>query len=77
MPYIYCLKLKKEAAQLDKPPMNGELGERIYQNISVEAWQQWLEKQTILINENRFTPVDPEHRKILQEEMVKFLFEDH
>ena len=71
---VNCVLLKKEAEGLDFAPYPGELGTRIYENVSKEAWQQWLAHQTMLINENRITPVDPEARKFLVTEMEKFFF---
>ena len=73
---MYCQKLKREADALEKPPFPGELGEKIVQNISKEAWQMWLAQQTMLINENRLTPFEPEARALLKAEMEKFLFSD-
>jgi Fe-S cluster biosynthesis and repair protein YggX len=55
-------------------PYPGELGKRIFENISQEAWQKWLAHQTILINEHRLSPINPEHRKFLEGEMEKYLF---
>ena len=71
---VQCVKLGKEAEGLDAPTYPGELGQRIFDNVSKEAWQQWLAHQTMLINENRITPVDPEARKFLVAEMEKFFF---
>lgn len=71
---IYCQKLQKEAEGLVAPPYPGELGARIYANISKEAWQQWMSHQTLLINENRLSLADPKTRAFLAEEMEKFLF---
>lgn len=73
---VQCAKLGKEAEGLDRPPYPGELGQRIYESISKEAWQQWMSHQTILINENRLSVIDPKHRAFLEEHMQKFLFED-
>ena len=56
------------------PPYPGELGQRIYENVSKEAWQQWLQHQTMLINEYRLTPIEPKDRKFLEAEMEKFFF---
>ena len=72
---VQCAKLGKEAEGLDRAPYPGELGQRIYDNISKEAWQAWIKHQTILINENRLSPIDPKHRAFLEEQMEKFLFE--
>ena len=71
---VQCTYLDKEAEGLDRPPYPGDLGKRIWQHISKEAWQLWLRHQTMLINEYRLTPVDPKARKFLEEEMEKFLF---
>ena len=73
---VHCAKLGKEAEGLDRAPYPGELGQRIFENISKEAWQLWMRHQTILINENRLSPIDPKHRAFLEEQMQKFLFED-
>ncbi len=73
---VQCLKLGKEAPGLERPTYPGDLGKRIYLNISQEAWQSWVAHQTMLINEYRLTPVDPKARKFLEEEMEKFLFTD-
>ena len=66
--------LKKEAEGLDYAPYPGELGQRIYDSVSKEAWQRWLGHQTMLINENRLTPMEPEARQFLATEMEKFFF---
>jgi Fe-S cluster biosynthesis and repair protein YggX len=66
--------LKREAEGLDRVPYPGALGQRIYDNISKEAWQLWLRHQTMLINEYRLSPIEPKARKFLVEEMEKFLF---
>jgi Fe-S cluster biosynthesis and repair protein YggX len=76
MRMVFCVKLKKEAKGLAYAPMPGELGEKIFQNISEEAWQLWLKNQTLFINENRLNLMDPKARTFLQENMISFLFED-
>ena len=73
---VQCAKLGKEAEGLDRLPYPGELGKRIYLNISKEVWDQWLKRQTMLINENRLSVVDPRARKFLEEQMEAFLFGD-
>jgi len=72
---VQCTRLGKEAEGLDRAPYPGELGQRIFDNISKEAWADWMKHQTILINENRLSPIDPKHRAFLEEQMQKFLFE--
>ena len=71
---VHCIKLGREAEGLDAPTYPGELGQRIFEHVSKEAWQMWLGQQTILINEHRLTPIDPEARKFLETEMEKFFF---
>jgi len=71
---VQCVKLGKEAEGLDRPPYPGELGKRIFENVSKEAWQGWLAHQTILINEYRLSPINPEHRRFLETEMEKYFF---
>ena len=71
---VNCVILKAEAEGLDFGPYPGELGQKIYDNGSREAWQRWLGHQTILINEYRLTPIEPEARKFLETEMEKYFF---
>ena len=71
---VFCARLKRDAEGLTFAPYPGELGKRIYDNVSKEAWSQWLAHQTMLINENRLSPLDPKARKFLEAEMEKFLF---
>lgn len=71
---VYCRYLGHEAEGLTKHPYPGELGQRIYDSISREAWQLWLRHQTMLINEYRLSPIDPTARTFLEKEMEKFLF---
>jgi Fe-S cluster biosynthesis and repair protein YggX len=71
---VYCIKLRREAEGLAVPPYPGELGKRLYEHVSKEAWQQWLKHQTMLINENRLSPIDPKARQFLEKEMEKFFF---
>lgn len=73
---VQCLKLKIEAQGLEFPPYPGELGTRIWQSISQQAWKDWMDVQTRLVNENRLNLADARARKYLKEQMEKFLFED-
>ncbi|MGF1763159.1 oxidative damage protection protein [Aliivibrio kagoshimensis] len=72
---VLCAHLNKEADGLDFQLYPGDLGKRIYDNISKEAWALWQHKQTMLINEKKLNMMDTEHRKLLETEMVNFLFE--
>ncbi len=71
---VFCSRLKQEAEGLERSPYFGELGQRIFDHVSKQAWQEWLKHQTMLINEYRLTPVDPKARKFLEQEMEKFFF---
>ena len=71
---VNCVKLSREAEGLDRIPYPGELGQKIFDNVSKEAWQQWLQHQTMLINEYRLSPIDPKSRTFLEEQMEKFFF---
>ncbi len=72
---IFCTFLQQDAEGQDFQLYPGELGARIYNEISKSAWQQWMSKQTMLINEKKLSMMDPTHRKILEQEMIQFLFE--
>ncbi len=71
---VQCVLLKKEAPGLSRPPYPGDLGQRIFDQVSQEAWQQWLAHQTMLINEYRLVPIEPKDRAFLEAEMDKFFF---
>ena len=73
---VNCIKLGNEAEGLDFPPYPGELGKRIYENVSKEAWQQWVKLQTMIINENRLNLADARHREYLREQCEKHFFGD-
>ncbi len=73
---IHCVKLGKEAEGLDFPPVPGDLGRRIYESVSKEAWQQWQRHQTMLLNENRLSLADARARKYLQTQMEQYFFGD-
>jgi Fe-S cluster biosynthesis and repair protein YggX len=71
---VQCIKLGREAEGLDVPTYPGELGKRIFENVSKEAWAQWLKHQTMLVNENRLNLADIKARKDLAEQMEKHFF---
>lgn len=71
---VKCIKLGIEAEGLDRPPVPGELGKKIWESVSKEAWQQWIQHQTMLINENRLNLMDPQARKYLTEQMERHFF---
>jgi Fe-S cluster biosynthesis and repair protein YggX len=71
---VFCVKEQRETEGLDFVPWPGELGKRVFANIGKFAWAAWLAHQTMLINENRLSPLDRAHRAFLETEMEKFLF---
>ena len=71
---VHCVVLKSEAEGLERPTYPGELGRRIYENVSKEAWARWVRHQVMLINEYRLSPVEPKARRLLEAEMEKFFF---
>lgn len=73
---VQCVLLGEPAEGLDYAPYPGALGQRIFENVSKQAWQQWIGHQTMLINENRLTPIEPAARKFIEGEMEKFFFGD-
>lgn len=71
---IFCDVDQVAAEGLDFAPWPGDAGKRVYAHVGKPAWQRWLAHQTMLINENRLSPLNPEHRRFLEAEMLKFLF---
>lgn len=71
---VQCVLLGIESEGLDRPPYPGDLGQRIFDSVSKVAWQRWLAHQTMLINENRLTPIEPKAREFLEREMDQFFF---
>ena len=71
---VQCVKLGREAEGLDFPPLPGELGKRLYENVSKEAWQGWVRFQTMLINENRLSLADPRAREYLAQQLESYFF---
>lgn len=71
---VQCAKLGIDAEGLEKPPFPGEQGQRIYDHVSQQAWQEWLKLQTMLINEHRLTPFEAKSKEFLAKEREKFLF---
>lgn len=72
--HVHCQKLNIDAEGLDAPPFPTPLGERIYQHISKQAWEMWINQQTMIINENKLNMLDKTARDFLREEMERFLF---
>jgi Fe-S cluster biosynthesis and repair protein YggX len=73
---VYCVKLKRELPGLEKPPFPGQLGQRIYEQISQQAYNMWPAQSTLIINHYGLNMADPESRKILREQMEEFFFAD-
>jgi Fe-S cluster biosynthesis and repair protein YggX len=72
----YCVVLGAEAPGMERVPHPGELGQRIYENVSAEGWQQWIERQTMIINENGLSTIDPASLEILEQHMLGFIFKE-
>jgi len=73
---VQCVVLKTEAEGLDSPPHPGDLGIRIYENVSKEGWKQWLERLTMIMNENGLNTADPDSIKVIEQHMLGFLFDE-
>ena len=71
---VHCIKLNKEAEGLDFPPYPGEMGKRLWEGVSKEAWADWLKHQTMLVNENRLNLADARARQYLARQMEQFFF---
>jgi Fe-S cluster biosynthesis and repair protein YggX len=71
---VFCDYEHREAEGLDFVPWPGDIGKRVFEHIGKSGWASWMAHQTLLINENRLSPLDPKHRAFLQDEMQKFLF---
>ena len=71
---VNCIKLGREAEGLDFPPLPGEMGKKIFDNVSKEAWAGWLKHQTMLINENRLNLADSRARQYLQQQLQNYFF---
>ena len=71
---VKCVKLGQELPGLDRAPWKGELGKRIYEHISKEAWAMWVNHSKMLLNEYRLNPLDPNAQKIMEEQMELFFF---
>jgi len=73
---VNCVVLGVDAPGLDMVPYPGELGQRIFENVSVEGWKQWIERQTMIINENGMSTIDPASLAVLEQHMLGFIFKE-
>ena len=73
---VQCIKLNKEAEGMDFAPLPGELGKKVWNQVSKEAWAAWLKQQTMLVNENRLSLADPQARQYLKEQTEAYFFGD-
>jgi Fe-S cluster biosynthesis and repair protein YggX len=73
---VHCIKLNKEAEGLDFAPLPGELGKKIWNEVSKEAWAGWIKQQTMLINENRLNMADARARQYLLKQVEKYFYGD-
>ena len=77
MSTVYCVKLNKELEGLDRAPYPGQLGKKIFESVSKDAWQMWLDHQTMLINENNLNLFEESSQTYLKEQMEKYFFSDY
>jgi Fe-S cluster biosynthesis and repair protein YggX len=73
---VQCVVLGREAEGLETPPHPGEVGQRIYENVSAEGWNKWLERLTMIINENGINTSDPKSLQVIEQHMLGFLFKE-
>jgi Fe-S cluster biosynthesis and repair protein YggX len=71
---VKCVKFGKEMPGLDRVPWRGELGKRVFENVSKDAWKLWIEHSKMVMNEYRLNPLDPNSQKIMEEQMEQFFF---
>jgi Fe-S cluster biosynthesis and repair protein YggX len=71
---VHCVKFDKDLEGLDRVPWKGDLGKRVYENVSKEAWKLWIEHSKMLMNEYRLNPLDPSSQKIMEEQLEQFFF---
>lgn len=71
---VHCVKFGKELPGLDRVPWKGELGKRVYENVSKDAWKLWIEHSKMVMNEYRLNPLDPNSQKIMEEQLEQFFF---
>src|SRR6266699_172762 len=71
---VHCVKFDKDMPGLERIPWKGDLGKRVYENVSQEAWKLWIEHSKMLMNEYRLNPLDPQSQKIMEEQMEQFFF---
>jgi Fe-S cluster biosynthesis and repair protein YggX len=71
---VKCVKFGKEMPGLDRIPWKGEIGKRVYESVSKEAWKLWLEHSKMIMNEYRLNPLDPGSQKVMEEQMEQFFF---
>lgn len=74
---VFCVKLKKELPGLDEPPFDTELGQRVYEQVSRQAWQMWTEHCKMILNEYRLNPANPEHQELLVKQLEEYFFGEH
>ena len=73
---VKCVKLGRELPGLDRAPWKGELGQRVYENVSKDAWRMWVDHSKMLLNEMHLNPLDPRSQQIMEEQMEQFFFGD-
>jgi len=71
---VKCVKFQKELPGLEEPPFNSDLGQRIYNNVSKDAWKLWLEHLKMIVNEYRLNLIDRDAQRVVQQQMEEYFF---
>jgi Fe-S cluster biosynthesis and repair protein YggX len=71
---VHCVKFDKDMPGLERIPWKGDIGKRVYENVSADAWKLWIEYSKMLVNEYRLNPLDPASQKIMEEQMEQYFF---
>ena len=71
---VHCVKFDKDMPGLERIPWKGDIGKRVYENVSADAWKLWIEHSKMLVNEYRLNPLDPASQKIMEEQMEQYFF---
>jgi Fe-S cluster biosynthesis and repair protein YggX len=71
---VHCVKFDKDMPGLERIPWKGDIGKRVYENVSADAWKLWIEYSKMLVNEYRLNPLDPQSQKIMEEQMEQYFF---
>jgi Fe-S cluster biosynthesis and repair protein YggX len=71
---VFCVKFQRQMPGLDEPPFDNELGQRIYDNVSRDAWKMWTEHCKMILNEYRLNPANRQHQELIVQQLEQFFF---